>query len=551
MQKISKLPLRHKLSELNLRTGSDFVDINSARGKFWGKKKSSLKNKIMSCVTASVQYSKCPNLAQLADSFAEHPVCCAFVFVITPLNEIRDFISFNPHTRLPRTQSRKLASSRHRRRVVNTQPIVNTQPVVNMQLAFHASCLALDATQSFASNRTNTTQLTPLRTSTFFTPRLVKHSSIRRDPQVGTTTSPTTTICSAALNEGPKRDFIRVAIPSKGTILEETKDLLSQVGVNVQIKNPRQYVATMRGVDAEVWLQRPADIVRKVRDGDVDLGFTGYDLVAEYGGYNSQIVSVHERLAYGECRLAVGVPMSWNDVTNVSQLAIRSQRQLLRIATKYSNETARFFTQHGISNYRVIAMDGALEASTQMGTADCIVDLVSSGVTLRENLLKEIDDGTLLNSSMQLIGNRKHLAEQSPLGDKLRTVTREILERIEAYLLGKNNYNIIANIRGSSMVDVSRRLATQKNLRGVDGPTISPVVPSADSDEGMYAISIVVPKDGLYSAIQQLRSVGGSGVTVLPVSFIFPQSCSRWDTLIRTLHPPQIENPAVPVSADP
>lgn len=373
---------------------------------------------------------------------------------------------------------------------------------------------------------------------------------IHRDAQVSTSKPSTTHVCSAAPIGETERDFIRVAIPSKGTILDDTKDLLSHVGVNVQIRNPRQYVATMRGVDAEVWLQRPADIVRKVRDGDVDLGFTGYDLVAEYGGRKSQIVSVHERLAYGECRLAVGIPMAWSDVTNVSELAIRSQHQSLRIATKYNNETARFLAQHGISNYRIITMDGALEASTQMGTADCIVDLVSSGVTLRENLLKEIDDGTLLNSSMQLIGNRQRLAEQSPFGDKLRRVTHELLERIEAYLLGKNNYNIIANIRGSSMVDISRRLASQKNLRGVDGPTISPVVPSADSDEGMYAISIVVPKDGLYSAIQQLRSVGGSGVTVLPVSFIFPQTSSRWDTLIRTLYPVQVEAPSVPVPAD-
>lgn len=331
------------------------------------------------------------------------------------------------------------------------------------------------------------------------------------------------------------RNVIRVAIPSKGDILAETKALLSEVGIDVVIRNPRQYVATLKGLDVEVWLQRPGDIVRKVRDGDVDLGFVGYDLVAEHGGRAQQVVSVHDRLGYGECRLCVGVPMAWSDVQHMDDLRRRASASTLRIATKYRNETARFLAEHGIDNYRIVKMDGALEASTQMGTADCIIDLVSSGITLRENLLKEISGGTILCSSMQLIGNREHLIVQNEFGERLRSLTKELLERIEAHLLGKNNYNIIANIRGSSMVDVSRRLATQKNLRGVDGPTVSPVVPPADSDEGMYAISIVLPKEMLYSAIEQLRSVGGSGVTVLPVSFIFPEDCARWEALMETI----------------
>lgn len=328
------------------------------------------------------------------------------------------------------------------------------------------------------------------------------------------------------------RSKIRIAIPSKGDILESTMQLLSDIGMDVQIHNPRQYVAALRGADVEVWLQRPADIVRKVRDGDVDLGIAGYDLVAEHGGCEQNVVTVHERLGYGECRLAVGVPMSWTNCYDMKSLRQRASARELRIATKYINETRRFLLDHGIENYRVIQMDGALEASTQMGTADCIIDLVSSGTTLRENLLKEISGGTLLCSSMRLIANRGHMACESGFGDRLRDISKEMLERIEAHLMGKDNYNIIANIRGSSMVDVSRRLATQENLRGLDGPTVSPVVPPADSEDGMYAIGIVLPKEQLYSAIQQLRSVGGSGVTVLPVSFVFPQHCKRWTELM-------------------
>lgn len=328
--------------------------------------------------------------------------------------------------------------------------------------------------------------------------------------------------------------MVRLAIPSKGDILADTKGLLADVGMDVQLHNPRQYVAGLKGMDVEVWLQRPADIVRKVRDGDVDLGIVGHDLVAEYGGGNGDIVTVHESLGFGDCRLSVAVPMSWADVHDIDDFRKKATDEL-RIATKYNNEAVRYLKRNGVENYRLIKMDGALEASTQMGTADCIIDLVSSGTTLRENLLKEIVGGNVLQSSMQLVGNRGHLSGRSEFGERLRGITKELLERIEAHLLGKKNYNVIANIRGSSMVDVSRRLARQRNLRGVDGPTVSPVVPPADSDEGMYAISIIVPKEQLYSAIQQLRSVGGSGVTVLPVSFVFPQECKRWNSLLQEL----------------
>lgn len=318
-----------------------------------------------------------------------------------------------------------------------------------------------------------------------------------------------------------------------------TRTLLSDVGLSVILENPRQYEASVQGLDVQVWLQRPVDIVRKVASGDVDLGFVGTDLVAEYGGVGNEIIAVHDDLEFGQCRLSVGVPTSWHGVSDMAGLRERSNsgngNEKLRVATKFKNETHRFFREHDITNYEIVQMDGALEASTSMGTADCIVDLVSSGTTLRENLLKEISGGTLLNSNMQLVGSRKHLGEMSEFGDRLRTLTRELLERIDAHLLGRNTYNIIANIRGSSMVDVSRKLSSQTDLQGVDGPTVSPVVPPADSDEGMYAISIVLPKEKLYSAVRQLRRVGGSGVTVLPVKFVFPGECIRWKDLIKEL----------------
>ena len=335
------------------------------------------------------------------------------------------------------------------------------------------------------------------------------------------------------------RTNIRIAIPSKGGMSAATTSLLRDVGMDVQMLNPRQYVASLRNAPGvEVWLQRPPDIVRKVRDGDVDLGFVGYDLVSEHGGGHGQVVIAHEDLGYGGCRLSIGVPMAWAHVSSVAELAAvvnAPGAAALRVATKFPVRTREFFQAAGMANYEVVKMDGALEASTQMGTADVIVDLVSSGVTLRENLLKEIDGGTLVTSAFQMVGNRASLAAPGAPGDALRGLCRELLERIDAHLMGKEQCNVIANIRGSSMNDVARRLGAQTDLCGMDGPTINSVVPPRGTETGMYAIGLVVPKDSVYRAIKQLRSVGGSGVCVLPVTYVFEQESKRWNTLLQEL----------------
>lgn len=77
---------------------------------------------------------------------------------------------------------------------------------------------------------------------------------------------------------------MRIAVPSKGDIGKETLNLLRECGLEVDMRNPRQYVASLKNFcDVELWFQRPPDIVRKVKDGTLDLGVAGYDLVAEHG----------------------------------------------------------------------------------------------------------------------------------------------------------------------------------------------------------------------------------------------------------------------------
>ena len=256
----------------------------------------------------------------------------------------------------------------------------------------------------------------------------------------------------------PYRPNIRLALPSKGRMEDETLAFLRECGLGVNKVNPRQYIAQIPAIpDLEVWFQRSADVVRKVRNGDIDLGIVGYDAVAEYRGPADKVVIIHEALGYGYCRLALAVPEHWHNVNTITDLASlaaeREPERPLRVVSKFQRQAPLFLEQHNIQPYHLLHADGALEAAPQMGTADMIVDLISSGVTLRENRLKELEGGKIFDSQAVFIGNRAALTNRP----QALTVTRELLERFEAHLRASEHYTIIANIRGSSPEDGRRR----------------------------------------------------------------------------------------------
>ncbi|GIK39434.1 MAG: ATP phosphoribosyltransferase [Chloroflexota bacterium] len=332
------------------------------------------------------------------------------------------------------------------------------------------------------------------------------------------------------------RTEIRLALPSKGRMEEETRAFLHACGLSVNKVNPRQYIAQIDDIPyLEIWFQRSADVVRKVRDGDVDLGIVGFDMVVEYRGGGDDVVIIHDALGYGQCHLSVAVPEDWTDVHSTRDLAAlaasRQAQRPLRVVSKYERQTTAFLEQHQIKPYRVLHADGALEAAPQMGSADFIVDLVSSGVTLRENRLKQIEGGRLLQSEMVFIGNRTTLTQRP----EVLAVARQMLERIEAHLRAVEHETIIANIRGSSPEEVAQKVFSQPDLGGLQGPTISRVYLRDAADIGWYAITIVVRKDRLHQSIEQLRSIGGSGVLVLPITYIFEEEPHRWLKLLDTL----------------
>lgn len=336
-----------------------------------------------------------------------------------------------------------------------------------------------------------------------------------------------------------ERQDVRLSLPSKGRLGQETLDFLDACALKIYRPNPRQYAAEIPTLPSvTVMFQRPGDIVASVQQGSVDFGITGADLLAEKGNGDGAIITLHDALGYAHCTLSLAVPDAWNQVNSLNDLASEAKSRAatgnpLRIATKYPGQTARFLNQRQIGPYTLVDTEGTLEIAPAIGYADLIADLVSSGTTLRDNHLRPLDDGTILDSQACLIANRDNLNSRS----QILTAGLQLLEYIEAHLRAQNCYLVLANIRGTSPEDVARKMSDQAHLTGLQGPTISPVIPSDGSLRlsRWHAVNIVVRKDNLTQAISELRAIGGSGVVVSPVTYIFEEEPERSKTLLATL----------------
>jgi len=335
------------------------------------------------------------------------------------------------------------------------------------------------------------------------------------------------------------RDDVRLSLPSKGRLGQETLDFLDACALKVYRPNPRQYAAEIPALpQVTVVFQRPGDIVASVQQGSVDFGITGADLLAEKGDDDPGILVLHDALGFAPCRLALAVPDSWDGVRDIGDLAGRAramadQGQPLRIATKYPTQTARFLTERHIRPYALIDTEGTLEIAPAIGYADVIADLVSSGTTLRDNHLRPLEGGTILESQACLIASRANLKNRPPA----LAAGLQLLEYIEAHLRAQNCYLVLANIRGDSPEEVARKMFERPHLAGLQGPTISPVFPGDGvlRQSSWYAVNIIVRKAGLSEAIAELRAIGGSGVVVSPVTYIFEEEPERSKRLLAAL----------------
>lgn len=205
-----------------------------------------------------------------------------------------------------------------------------------------------------------------------------------------------------------------LAVPSKGRLEQDTRDAFEKVGLKIDRPGgARSYLGTIEALpEVTVRFLSASEIARELISGKIDLGVTGEDLIHEAAETGINQVVIAKPLNFGQADVVVALPNSWIDVTAMRDLAdvasdFRHRHgQWLRVATKYVNLTRRYFSTHGIAEYRIVESLGATEAAPASGAAELIVDITSSGSTLRANELKVPEDGVILKSEANLVASK-------------------------------------------------------------------------------------------------------------------------------------------------
>ncbi len=225
---------------------------------------------------------------------------------------------------------------------------------------------------------------------------------------------------------------LTIAIPSKGRLMEQAENLFTRAGLDItRAGAARGYRGTLSGFDGvDVAFLSASEIAQSLKDGTVDIGVTGEDLLRETIIDLEAFLEVALRTGFGPADVVVAVPECWLDVATMADLDEVSvpfyskHGYRLRVATKYANLTRRFFAEKGVTGYRIVQSLGATEGAPGAGTAEVVVDITTTGSTLRANLLRILDDGIILRSEAVLACRREvaELARFVELRDRLESV---------------------------------------------------------------------------------------------------------------------------------
>jgi ATP phosphoribosyltransferase len=229
---------------------------------------------------------------------------------------------------------------------------------------------------------------------------------------------------------------ITIALPSKGRMKEDASAIFERAGLPiVAVGNERSYRGKIDGRDdIEIAFLSASEIAREIGAGTVDFGVTGEDLIREGLADADRKVEISARLGFGQADVVVAVPAIWLDVDTMADLGdvaadFRSRHgRRLQIATKYWRLTQQHFSsQHGIQLYRIVESLGATEGAPAAGQADIIVDITSTGSTLKANHLKILSDGVILKSQACLVRARKpEHAGDARIADVVKAVRKVV-----------------------------------------------------------------------------------------------------------------------------
>jgi ATP phosphoribosyltransferase len=286
---------------------------------------------------------------------------------------------------------------------------------------------------------------------------------------------------------------LRIALPNKGRLADQALGLFEKAGLKAESRADRALVANL-GQEFQGIFVRAQDIPEFVADGAADVGVTGADLLAEAGKAVEELLD----LGFGRCRLVVATreESSFEDAGSLPPGT--------RVATAFPRVTRDFFSHAGV-DVRVAPVTGAAEIAPHLGVADVIVDLVSTGSTLRVNGLKEI--GTILTSTARLVANGE--AMEDP---RKGPVIRELVVALESVIRARAKRYLMANVPRN-------RLALVKEvIPGLSGPTIVEIL----NGNGWVAAHAVVDADRIYQTIHRLKSLGAEGILVTPIERLMP-----------------------------
>lgn len=272
--------------------------------------------------------------------------------------------------------------------------------------------------------------------------------------------------------------MLRIALPNKGRLSEECQELFTDAGLAVRSAGPRALTASLGG-EFKALFVRAQDIPEFVADGAADAGVTGYDLIQESG---RDLVELAD-LEFGRCHLAVAAKED-SGVRTLEDI-----RSGMRVATVFPNVTSRFFSARGIA-VDVVPMSGAAEIAPHLGIADIIVDLVSTGSTLRVNGLREV--ATVFESTSRLIVRKNTPA------------FNELVGALSSVIAARGKRYVMANVPRARLDEVKRVVP------GLNGPTVIDIM-----NGGAYvAVHSVVAAATIYRTIADLKALGAEGILV-------------------------------------
>ncbi|GLC24469.1 ATP phosphoribosyltransferase [Roseisolibacter agri] len=304
--------------------------------------------------------------------------------------------------------------------------------------------------------------------------------------------------------------MLRIALPNKGRLAEEARELFNDAGLEVRVRGDRALTASLGG-EFEAIFVRAQDIPEFVADGAADAGVTGWDLVCESGRALSALLD----LGFGRCRVVLAARED-SRVRTADDLDAfgPTGAGAVRVATVFPGVTRQFFEERGQA-VTLVPISGAVEIAPHLGIADVIVDLTSTGSTLKMNGLREV--ATVLESSARLIAAPGALAAAGETPTDKQRALDELVMALESVLRARGKRYVMANVPREALERV------KQVLPGLNGPTVIDLLNGGAVGTSAYvAVHAVVPAASIYRTIAQLKSLGGEGILVTRIERLMP-----------------------------